>query len=192
MACTGIAANISFDCNSTANNTGVQDTCVLFRWSEIDRGSSSFDATNPLKLESLGAVSSPLVGYSYTSGLNAIRPGWEKVADGFNPNKFIHRVTLPVYGDTATKNYELTKLVGDKVIAVDFSNAETIHVYGWASGLIVSTLTRDTVENEGRFDLVLQSAEGISEPYPPFFYTGAASPEADFETLKAEILAFVA
>jgi len=191
MSCTGIAANIAFNCNSTGNNAGVEELAVLFRWSDIDQGACTFDATNPLKLETLVGDSSPLAGYSYTSAFNAIRPNFSKVADGFNPNKYAHVVNLPIYGEDPTTNRELEKLVGDKVVAVVFTNARTVEVFGFWSGLYVTSYTKDFYENEASHQIVLSTPEGVAEPSIPYHYVGSSSPSDDFETLRAEILAYV-
>lgn len=192
MACTGIAENVAFTCNSTDNVAGVEDLIVLFRWSDIDKGASTFDGTNPLKLQSIAAVGSPLVGYSYESGSNGVNTNWENVADGFNPSKYIHRVVLPIYGDSADTGLAITKLINDKVVAVVFTRSQQVLVYGWQCGLTRPVATKDQRENENSYQLTLQTAETTPEPYMPFWYVGSSSPAADFEALKAEILAFVA
>lgn len=182
--CSQLSTGVTFSCPPPAPGVDASEI-VLFNWEDIDQDGSTLTST---QLATIVAVSSPLLGYKYEGINNSVRPNYESVADGFNPFKFNHTLEFRIFDDSGTISDLEEDLVGAKLIAVYFTKSNQVKVMGWNVGLR-ATVTRNYYEEDGAALITLATPSDEFEPKPALTYVGSASPQASFETLKAEILA---
>ena len=182
--CSKLATGVTFNCPPPA--AGVEaGEIVLFNWDDISRSGSTLTNT---QLQTIVAVTPPLLGYKFEGINNSVRPSYESVADGFNPFKFNHTLEFRVFDDGGTISDLEEDLAGSKLVAVYFTKSEYVKVLGWNVGLR-ATVVRNYYEEDGAALVTLTTPADEFEPKPALTYVGSASPIADYETLKAEIIA---
>lgn len=182
--CSRLATGVTFTCPPPAPGVDA-GTIVLFNWDDLDQSGSDLTGT---QLKTIVPVTSPLLGYQYEGINNSVRPNYESVSDGFNPFKFNHTLEFRIFDDGGTISDIEEDLVGAKLVAVYFTKSLQIKVMGWNVGLR-ATVVRNYYEEDGAALITLATPSDEFEPKPALTYVGNASPIADFETLKAEILA---
>jgi hypothetical protein len=182
--CAQLASGITFACPPPPPGVDASQI-ILFNWDDFDQSGSTLVET---QLKTITPVTSPLLGYSFEGINNSIRPSYESVSDGFNPFKFNHTAEFRIFADGGSVSDIEKDLVGGLFVAVYFTKSEYVKVIGWNVGLR-ATVTRNYYEEEGAALVTLTTPSDEFEPLPPLTYVGNASPSADFQTLKAEILA---
>jgi len=185
MSCAKIASGVTFSCPPPPAGVDA-DQIVLFNWDDVDR-----DTNTPTKatLTSISTLGSPAaLGYVYEGVNNSVQPTYEGIDEGFNPYKFNHNLVFRIFADSDTIADLETDLQSGLFVAVYFTKSKRVKVMGWQVGL-KATVTRNYFEEDGAALVTLATKGDEFETAVPLDYVGSASPTADFETLKAQIIA---
>ena len=186
-----LTEDILFDCADKPKRGLDGGRAVIINYDDIDRASSTTS----------GATISDLVLKSGTTGISA---EWYKdlasVNSSFSPNTedidgFLHNFLCRIpnaSADNAERSRELTQ--GRFVVVVETRykgalNAEAFKVLGWESGLKLSEMTWNTLENSGAIPYTAATEDGDFESYPynVFLETDYATSKATFDSLFATV-----
>jgi len=184
--CASLASGITLNC-STIITSGAEEEIVLFNYDDIDRDSSTITGTQ-ISVLALAGSPAPL-GYLLEGTNNSVRPAYTQTKESQgNPFKFTHNIPFRIFNKTAAINDILQDLAGGLFTAFVFTRNQLVEVYGFRVGL-EAVINQDAYENDGLIIVTLQTPADQFETKVPLIYTGAASPVASFDTLKAEIIA---
>jgi len=186
MPCGIISSGVVFPCPPPPPGIDAKEIAI-FNWDDIDR-----DANVPIKstltsLSTLGATT----GYVFEGINNSVEANSENIIELFNPFKFNHNLVGRIFDNNAAIGDLELDIATGRFVIVFFTKSRRVKVMGWEVGLrcIVS---RNYKEEDAAALMTFATSEDEFEIAPPLDYIGAASPTADFETLKAEIIALTA
>lgn len=187
-----LTADILFDC-ADAPKKGIDGgKAVLINWDDIDFSSSTESGATITDL----VLKAGTTGISFewykdlASANSSFAPNTEDI-DGFLQS-FLGRIAT----STAEHAERANELKNGKFIVVYESkykgllSAEAFKVRGWNSGLKLSEMTENTLENSGSILFTLATEEGDVEQYPysVFLETDYATSKATFDTLFAPVV----
>ena len=184
-----VTADLLLNCADKAKKGLDGGKAVIINWDDIDHASSTEAA----------AIISDLVLESGTSGFAAEWFGDLASANAnFVPNAedvagfiqaFLCRIAT-ASAEGAERARELSQ--GRFVIVVETRDkgtlkAEAFKVFGWQSGMKLSEMTYNTLENSGSIPYTAATEEGDTEAYPfnVFLETDYATSKATFDSLFA-------
>jgi len=192
MTCTKkITTDLLFDCADRPKKGIDGGKAVIINWDDIDFGASTVT----------GAMISDLVLKSGTSGY-ALE--WYKdlasANSSFAPNTedidgFLHNFLARLATTTVEHAERANELKNGRFIVVYESrykgeeSLDAFKIRGWDSGLIVSEMSENTLENSGSILFTLASEEGANEPYPynVFLETDHLTSKGSFDSLFASV-----
>lgn len=154
------------DCQDLIVTPGVGDRLILINKEDIL--SATFDGTNPMLITAMTLKAGGNQGYEFQGQLNSNEPSTEMIKQGFN-RVWNHQVIFKGFSTTPDTKLLMANLAKSKVVAVVENNDKTFEVYGFDTGLLVETMTREpgNTETGGAWDITLASDENIKEPKPP-------------------------
>ena len=184
-----ITADMIYDCADKPKKGLDGGRAVVLNWDDIDRAGSTVAGATISDLILLAGLTGFAAEWfkDLASANSAFAPNTEDV-DGFLHN-FLCRIPTSS-ADNAERARELSQ--GRFVIVVETRykgalNAEAFKVLGWESGLKLSEMTWNTLENSGSIPYTAATEEGDTESYPynVFLETDYATSKATFEALFA-------
>lgn len=192
MTCvTKLAENILFDCANKPRKGIDGSKAVIINWDDIDFAGSTVSGAQitDLVLKS-GTTGISLAWYKDLASSNStFAPNTEDV-DGFL-NAFLARM-----GVTSKEHAErANELKNGRFIVVYESkykgalSVDAFKVRGWETGLRLTELSENTLENSGSLLFTLATEEGDTEEYPyhTFLETDYATSKATFDALFATV-----
>lgn len=188
MSICKITGAIKFNCDDSNLTPGIESESIrIFNWDDIDRDGSTFDATNPLKLETQLMINSA-TGFTFEGVNNSVKANYESTQEGYIPNKYKHTVEIRAFNYDDTAKAVIDEMVKSRLVVTIFTKAEVIDVLGWGCGL-VTTVKKDYIEDDGSVVITMSTSEEEWEPTMAKTYVGSTSPQASFQTLRTEVLA---
>lgn len=184
-----LTADIIFDCADKSKKGLDGGRAVVINWDDVDRAGSTVSAATISDLVLLAGKSGFAAEWfkDLASVNSAFAPNTEDV-DGFLHN-FLCRIPTSS-AENAERARELSQ--GRYIVVVEtrykgVANAEAFKVLGWESGLKLSEMTWNTLENSGAIPYTAATEEGDTESYPynVFLETNYATSKATFDALFA-------
>lgn len=186
-----LTADVLYDCADKPKKGLDGGKAIIINWDDVDRSGSTVTA----------AIISDLVTKSGTSGFaaewfkdlasanSAFAPNTEDV-DGFLHN-FLCRIPVSS-AENAERARELSQ--GRFIVVVETKykgalDAEAFKVFGWESGVKLSEMTYNTLENSASMLYTVATEEGDTESYPynVFLETDYATSKATFDSAFATV-----
>lgn len=184
-----LTADMLFDCADKSKKGLDGGRAVAINWDDIDRAAST----------EADATISDLVLKSGTSGFAA---EWFKdlasANSAFSPNTedvdgFLHNFLCRIQNSSADNAQRAAELAQGRFVFVvetkykGAASAEAFKVLGWETGVKLSELTWNTLENSGAMLYTVATEEGDFETYPynVFLETDYATSKATFDSLFA-------
>jgi hypothetical protein len=192
MACNKkVTEDLLFDC-ADAPKKGIDGgKGVLINWEDIDRTASTVSGAKITDLVLKAGASGISVQWykDLASANSAFVPSTEDV-DGFTHN-FLTRLA----NSSAASAERANELKGGRFVMAyetrykGAGNVEAFKVAGWESGLKLSEMTNNTLENSGATLFTLATEEGDVEQYPynVFLETDYATSKVTYDALFATV-----
>lgn len=171
--CTGaLTADILFDC-ANAPVGGIEQNVVLINQDDIDRATTTTDASNRILLTNL-QLKAGKTGYKLTGVKQSNGKAWELVKKDNAPDKFKHTFSGVIFNPSAENKEQADSLSkGAKYVVVveqkwkGAGNVDAFEVLGLTSGLELMTMTNNSKENDNMIMFELASADGFEEVTMP-------------------------
>ena len=164
-----LAADIIKDCDNKPIG-GIEVNAVLINFDDVDKASSTFDASNDLIITNL-ATSSGTAGFSLEGikQVNGISFELVKNEEGFD--KYKHVFAGVILSPSAANKKSVANIAsgGRYVVVIEkkfkgASQADAFEVLGFDNGLEISTMVYNSKEADGVIKFELASAEAFEEP----------------------------
>lgn len=184
MACGDITANFTFSCTDPLV-AGLESTLTLINFEDWLDATIVNDGTDDLAIKSI-TLATGKTAFSFAGYRNTLRAMEDSsVENGLTRYKHIVNFQL-ADDDATTKRLERTLGLGTYV-AVVFTKARTIEIYGAGTGLVIQGQTqRDRYASNAVATLQLASDDESLEVNPPANFIGTAT-TYDFAAAKAEV-----
>ena len=165
-----LSADIQKDCSAKPIG-GIEVNAVLIPFDNIDRASSSYDATNNLILTDIATVSGTS-GYFVEGIKQSQGASFELVKKEDSFDAFKHSFAGVVLTPSADNKKSLSEVAsGSKYVVVvekkwkgGTTETEAFEVLGWEAGLEIQEMNWNTKESDGIIKFVLANADGFEEP----------------------------
>lgn len=162
--CGAIASGVAFDCEHPLV-PGANDRLILFNYSELQDATYTFDAANPLIIDSLSPAQGVLA-YAFEGQNNSVEPAQNLVKNRYYVG-YNHEITFKVFSAAPDTKKVLQEMAKGRVVAIVQNNWKgdsgegAFEVYGWETGLEVQELSRTIADAEtgGAFNIVLRNNE---------------------------------
>lgn len=164
-----LTADMAKNCD-TKPVGGIEVNAVLINFDDVDKASSTVDASNDLIITNLATVSGTS-GYNL-EGIKQINgASWELVKNEEGFDKYKHVFSGVVLAPSAVNKKLLDKVLsgGRYVVVIEkkwkgTSQGDAFEVLGFDSGLVASSAVWNTKEADGSIKFELASEEGFEEP----------------------------
>jgi hypothetical protein len=170
--CDGLLTDdILFDCEN-ASIGGIEVNVLLFNHSDIDRTTTTFDATLKTKITNF-ALKAGKTGFLLqgVKQVNALK--FELVKKEMGPDKYKHTFAGLLLNLSTENKQRLLELSQGGLFAVGVelkwkgaSNVEAFQLAGYESGLELMVTTWSSGENDGTVSIELASKDGYEESKP--------------------------
>lgn len=164
-----LAADLAKDCDNKPIG-GVEVNAVLINFDDVDKTTSTLDATNDLIITNL-ATFSGTTGYSLEGIKQSNGASVELVKKEDSFDKYKHLFSGVILTPSAENKKSLANIAsgGRYIVVIEkkwkgASQADAFEVLGWDSGLVISTLVWNTKEADGTIKFELASEDGYEEP----------------------------
>jgi len=164
-----LASAIQRDCDNKPQG-GIEVNVLLINWDDIDRATSTLDATNDLLITNL-ATASGTQGYMVEGIKQAQGAMFELVKKEESFDMYRHNFMGVVLNPSVANKKSLANIAsGGRYVAVvekkwkGASDADAFEVLGWDSGLVISEMAWNTKESDGIIKFALASEDGFEEP----------------------------
>ena len=164
-----LSADIIKDCDN-APKAGIEVNAVFINFEDIDKTASTIDGANDLIITSLATLSTTsgynLEGIKQTNGV-----GFELVKKEDSFDAYTHTFAGVILNPSAANKALLQELAsgGRYVVVVEkkwkgADQADAFEVFGWDSGVEISTNIYNSKESDGVIKFEMASADGYEEP----------------------------
>ena len=164
-----LSADIEKNCD-TKPIGGMEVNVVLIPFGDIDRTTSTLDATNDLLITSLSTLSGTQ-GYFVEGIKQAQGASFELVKKEDSFDAFKHTFSGVVLSPSVANKKSLSEIAsGSKYVAVvekkwkGVDQDDAFEVLGWDAGLVISEMTWNTKESDGIIKFVLSNEDGYEDP----------------------------
>lgn len=167
-----LAADIALDCDNIAVS-GVEDDVVIIPFNDVDKATSTINATNKLLLDDLNCVSGKS-GFLLSGVKNAQGVLSEFVPSEETFDKWRHTFDGVIATPSAENRLQADKMSkGEAYIVVvrrkykGADKADEFFVLGWDNGVYITAMTENTRERDGMIAFTLASKDKWLEYYMP-------------------------
>lgn len=187
-----VTADLLFDCLDKPKKGIDGGQGVLINFDDIDRSASTVAGAKVTDIVlKAGKTGIAVQWYKDLASANSsFAPSTEDV-DGF-----LHNFLTRLANSSADNAERANELAGGRFVMVyetrykGLLNAEAFKVAGWESGMKLSEMTNNTLENSGSTLFTLATPEGDTESYPynVFLETSYDVSKATFDTLFVPVI----
>lgn len=171
-----LTSSILFDCNSSPI-AGVNAQIILFNRNDVDRAATTFESgyenevvTNFALLS--GKTTKLLEGYQRSNN-----PGFDVVKKENRPDGVSHVLEFVVFQLTKVNKKALNEFLRGARVGAIVRNIyegpgmkDAFEIYGYNTGMEISTGTRRLNTDDGVTPITLTSVAGEEEPYAPYTF----------------------
>lgn len=166
--CGAIGANITNNCEK-APSAGLGRTVTLFNFDDVV--GATYDATDKLIVNAFDLKTGSRAYTWEVIGNSSNSAAFEAVKKDWGGKMFTHTLNTVVTEKSTDNKANINAMKDGRYIAVisNRSNNTDVkyEVLGLNSGLELSTMTWNSAENDGIYQITLASEEGYEEPYIP-------------------------
>ena len=173
MGCiTQITGGFVINCN-TLPLPGIDAHIVLINYDDINRGTTTFNATNELLVENF-ALKTGKTGYLLEGVKQSNGKNYSLVLGENLPNRFKHGISGKILNPSVANKSQFQRIANGKFVAVikqnwkGVDNKDAFEILGYESGLELVEATNNSTEESNTIVFSLANADGYEETKMPF------------------------
>ena len=152
---------------------GIDANIVLINYDDINRGTTTFNATNELLVENF-ALKTGKTGYLLEGVKQSNGKNYSLVLGENLPNRFKHGISGKILNPSVANKSQFQKIANGKFVAVikqnwkGVDNKDAFEILGYESGLELLEATNNSTEESNTIVFSLANADGYEETKMPF------------------------